>query len=177
MKIIDRPDKSHKPGKYLFEYLYQKFMIMLGILNEQQIEEVLEKNITGRIGCTDGKTVYILPVTYLYDGKYIIAHSKEGLKIRTMREHPDVCFEVDEIQTQANWKSVLAWGKYEELKDQRERYYALDRLIRKIHKLKVSETALPVHTFDVEGHLVLPDEPKTIVYRIRIEKKSGRFEM
>ncbi|HEY6083485.1 MAG TPA: pyridoxamine 5'-phosphate oxidase family protein, partial [Chitinophagaceae bacterium] len=114
---------------------------MLGILKEQQVEEVLEKSVTGRIGCTDGKIVYILPVTYLYDGKYIIAHSKEGLKIRIMREHTDVCFEVDEIQTQASWKSVLVWGKYEEPKDQREKYYALDRLIRKIHKLKVSETA------------------------------------
>src|SRR5690242_16156049 len=170
MEVIDGSDKSHKTGRDLFEYLQHKLIIMLGILNEKQVEEVLEKSVMGRIGCTDGKIVYILPVTYLYDGKYIIAHSKEGLKIRIMREHPDVCFEVDEIQTQANWKSVLVWGKYEELKDQREKYYALDRLIRKIHKLKVSETALPVHRFDVEGHLVLPDEPKTVVYRIRIEK-------
>lgn len=150
---------------------------MLGILNEQQVDEVLEKNITGRIGCTDGKMVYIIPITYLYDGKYIIGHSKEGMKIRLMREHPEVCFEVDEMLNQANWKSVLVWGRYEELTDPRERYYALDRLIRKIYKLRVSETALPSYTFTPEGHLVLPDEPKTIVFRIFPEKKSGRFEI
>lgn len=150
---------------------------MLGILNEYQTGEVLEKNAIGRLGYTDGVNIYVIPITYLYDGKYIIAHSKEGLKIRCMRERPDICFEVDEMLNQKNWKSVLVWGKYEELTEPRERYYALDRLIRKIYRLKAGETATMGYSFTPEGDLLLPEEPKTVVYRIRIEKKSGRFEM
>jgi nitroimidazol reductase NimA-like FMN-containing flavoprotein (pyridoxamine 5'-phosphate oxidase superfamily) len=68
----------------------------------------------GRLGCsTDGK-MYIVPVTFVYDGTYIYAHSKEGLKIKMMRNNPSVCFEVDIIDNLTNWRSVILWGEYEE---------------------------------------------------------------
>jgi len=149
---------------------------MLGILSNSQINGILENNINGRIGFTDGKIVHIVPITYLYDGIYIIAHSKDGLKIKIMRQHPNVCFQVDEILDQTNWKSVLAWGNYEELIEPRERHYALDRLIRLVNNLKMSETAFITHVGSNEGHLVNPEEIKTIVFRIKIENKTGRFE-
>ncbi|GAA4312506.1 pyridoxamine 5'-phosphate oxidase family protein [Compostibacter hankyongensis] len=149
---------------------------MLGILNKDEITHLLEKNAVGRIGCSDGLIMQIIPVTYLYDGKYIIIHSKEGLKIRVMREHPNVCFEVDEVENLSNWKSVIVWGKYEEITDKRERYYALDRLIRKINKEKISETAAPEGFLSGKNNIQLADDPKSVVYRIRVDKISGRFE-
>lgn len=33
-----------------------------------------------------------------------------------MRANPEVCSQVDEIDDMANWRSVIAWGRYEELK-------------------------------------------------------------
>lgn len=35
---------------------------------------------------------------------------------------------------------------------------------------------LPVEQDEIEESLVLPNREKTIVYRIQIERKSGRFE-
>ena len=53
---------------------------MLGELNELQIDHLLLSQFVGRIGCTNNKNPYIVPVTYVYDGKYIIGQTKEGLK-------------------------------------------------------------------------------------------------
>ncbi|PUZ20933.1 hypothetical protein GA0116948_11862 [Chitinophaga costaii] len=146
---------------------------MLGNLNEQEIEEVLLRNVTGRIGCYDGSRVYVVPVSYAYNDKYIIAHAHEGMKINIMRKNPQVCFEVDEMQDQANWRSVIAWGVYEEVLQERERYYAMKFLVSRLMHLQLSETArLP------EKELVptKPDQLKPIVYRIRLGERTGRFE-
>jgi len=80
---------------------------MVGRLSNEEIEEVLKRNVLGRIGCNDGKKNYVVPVNYAYDGKYIIAHSMMGLKIEIMRKNPQVCFEVDEMKNFVNWKSVI----------------------------------------------------------------------
>ncbi len=45
---------------------------MLGELNELQIDHLLLSQSVGRIACTDGKVPYIVPVTYVFDGKAII---------------------------------------------------------------------------------------------------------
>ncbi|HEY0272626.1 MAG TPA: pyridoxamine 5'-phosphate oxidase family protein [Chitinophaga sp.] len=147
---------------------------MLGTLNEQEIEEVLLRNVTGRIGCYDGSKVYVVPVSYAYNDKYIITHSYEGMKINIMRKNPQVCFEVDEMQDQANWRSVIAWGTYEEVTNERERYYAMKFLVSRLMHLQISETArLPEEAQHAPAR---PGDPKPIVYRIRLGERTGRFE-
>lgn len=70
---------------------------MLGELNTEQIELLLKSEVIGRIGCCADNKVYVVPVTYAYDGTHVYAHSKEGMKIRMMRKSPEVCFEVDQM--------------------------------------------------------------------------------
>lgn len=150
---------------------------MVGVLSDSMIYEVLENNIIGRLGYTDGHRIFIIPISYLfYDRKYIIAHSREGQKIEIFRKNPNVCLAVDKIDNLSNWKSVILWGKYEEITDRRERYYALDLLIRKIYKHSLTEEEILASRAEIEESMILPDREKTIVYRIIIEKKSGRFE-
>jgi nitroimidazol reductase NimA-like FMN-containing flavoprotein (pyridoxamine 5'-phosphate oxidase superfamily) len=121
--------------------------------------------------------VYIVPVSYAYNDQYIIAHSLEGMKIEIMRKHPEVCFEVDEIRDQSNWKSVIAWGTYEEIINEKERYYAMKFLVGRLVHLAVSETA---GLTKVEGHNVAdvykPEVIRPVVYRIKLTEKTGRFE-
>src|ERR1044072_1192212 len=113
---------------------------MLGSLAISEIDEILANNMTGRIGCTDGKKTYIVPISYAFNGDYLLAHSREGMKIDMMRQHPHVCFEVDEIHDYTNWRSVVLWGDYEEVTDERERYYAMKFLVGRLLKQPVSET-------------------------------------
>ena len=87
-----------------------------------------------------------------------------------------ICFEVDEMKSLANWKSVIAWGEYQELTGERDRYYAMKLFVDKTMHMKISETAIPP---EVTGDMAYPDSTgsiKPIVYRIVITEKTGRFE-
>lgn len=88
---------------------------MIGELNEQQIEALLRETVVGRIACHQDDFIYPVPVSYAYDETYIYAHSNEGTKLDVMRKNPNVCFEVDDVTDMTNWRSVIAWGRFEEL--------------------------------------------------------------
>lgn len=89
---------------------------MFGELNAAQIEQVLQAEVLGRIGYHAQGRTYIVPITYAYDGERIVSHSRVGLKIKMMRENPQVCFEVEQVDNLANWRSVIARGQYERRK-------------------------------------------------------------
>jgi uncharacterized protein len=149
---------------------------MLGSLSTARIDSILRNNITGRIGCTNGLMVYVVPVSYVYDGRYILAHSREGMKIRLMRINPHVCFEVDTVHSPDNWESVVIQGIYEELEDEDMKYQAMKKLVDRMLTLKVSETARPPHISEKRVHPVLPGESRVVIFRIDITEKTGRFE-
>ncbi len=95
-----------------------------------------------------------------------------------MRKNPEVCFQVDEMKDQANWKSVIVWGSYEEITNELERYYAMKFLVSRLMHERVSETArLPhdIHTM-INAH-DKPDVIRPIVYRSRVKERSGRYEV
>lgn len=147
---------------------------MLGELNTKQIEHVLHSLIIGRIGCHADNMTYVVPVTYAYDGTYVYGHTKEGMKIDMMRKNPMVCFEVDVIDTMSNWRSVIAWGKFEELKTPVERKNAMNILMDKVMPLMTGATTLS-HSMS-DSHQNPIEYMKGVVYRIELTHKTGRFE-
>ena len=149
---------------------------MIGRLSDAQIEEVLKQNVLGRIGCNDGKKNYVVPVNCAYDGTSVIAHSMMGLKIAIMRKNPKVCFEVDEMKSFVNWKSVILWGEYQELTEERERYYAMRLFVDRMIHVKISKTAVAPEIAEGRVHLRSEGLMRPIIYRIVITEKTGRFE-
>lgn len=146
---------------------------MLGKLNSAEVEDLLSSQVIGRIGCHADGTIFIVPISYVYDGQCIYAHTEEGLKVNLMRKNPSVCFEVDKTHDMANWKTVIAWGKFEELEES-ERQKALQLLVNRILPLVSSETThlfpdWPFGSEDISGI-------QGIVFRICLTEKSGRFE-
>jgi nitroimidazol reductase NimA-like FMN-containing flavoprotein (pyridoxamine 5'-phosphate oxidase superfamily) len=100
----------------------------------------------------------VVPLAYGYDGESVYAFSGPGRKIHIMRAQPRIAFEVDEALAEDRWSSVIADGEYEELKDDDGRRLA--------HRV----------IFGENGHF--PDfTPDQIVYRLRLTRKSGRFEL
>ena len=87
---------------------------MIGNLTNPEIEDLLLSNVIARIGCHAYGVTYVVPTCYAYDGEFVYCHSEEGMKIDMMRQNPAVCFEVDSLDSMANWKSLIAWGKFEE---------------------------------------------------------------
>lgn len=144
---------------------------MIGELSPQQVERVLHAEVTGRIGCYAEGRVYVVPITYAYDQDAVYAHSSDGLKIRTMRANPNVCFEVEQVDDLAHWRSVVAWGTYEELSGASEDQ-GLEILLQRFAPLRTSETASP----RAHGHRADGVSGRPIVFRIRLNEKTGRFE-
>jgi uncharacterized protein len=143
---------------------------VLGSLDQQQIDHVLGSGSVGRIGLHgDGRT-YVVPTTYVFDGDAVYCHSAMGSKIRLMRANPEVCFQVDEIDDMANWRSVIAWGRYEELKGELA-IAAMNLLVSRLSPLTASETAGPAGRS--AGRAGNGEE---VSYRIRLVERTGRFE-
>lgn len=149
---------------------------MIGKLNEEQIDAVLRSGLIGRIGCRDNNDIYIVPVNYVYDGKNIIAHSQPGKKIQMMRNTPSVCFEVEDLKSTTNWKTVIAHGTYQELAGEQERYDAMKLFVDRMLHLKISETAILPETSAGRVHPRSPGNITMIIYRILLTEKTGRFE-
>jgi nitroimidazol reductase NimA-like FMN-containing flavoprotein (pyridoxamine 5'-phosphate oxidase superfamily) len=148
---------------------------MLGELSARQINAVLFNEVIGRIGCHSNGRTYIVPITYVFDGEAVYAHSADGLKIQMMRANPNVCFQVDQRENLANWRSVVAWGMYQELRE-KAALDALELLIARLSPLVISETAhLHDHLADAPEK-ALKNPPKHIMYRIHLTEKTGRFE-
>ena len=140
---------------------------MLGELTIRETEDVLRSNMIGRIGCHAFGKTYVVPITYVYDGDAVYAHTQDGMKLHMMRENPHVCFEVDHMDDLANWRSVIAWGTFEELRGQRGQD-AMDMLIETLEPRLEGPPGASVHP--------RADTSPATLYRIVLEEKSGRFE-
>lgn len=147
---------------------------MIGALTKEQIEHVLRSGLIGRIGCSDENGVYVVPVTYVYDDNYIYAHSREGMKVQIMRKNPKVCFEVDSIENMTNWRCVVVQGKFQEFEAEAEQTKAFKILKDRLMPYLLSETMRP-KGFD-HGPERVEKERKPVVYRIKIDHMTGRYE-
>lgn len=147
---------------------------MLGTLTREQSEYVLKNELVGRIGCYAGGKIYIVPVSYVYHSDYIYAHSKEGLKIRMMRKNAKVCFEVESRDSMRSWRTVILWGKYEELKTLPEQRRAMKILNDRFLPYLTSESLMPTPYIDSPRQVEKARKP--VIYRIAVDEITGRFE-
>ena len=147
---------------------------MFGKLNNQEIEDLISQQIVGRIGCHADDITYVVPVSYGYDGNYVYGHTFEGMKMNMMRKNPKLCFQVDNTKNMANWKSVVCWGEFEELKEEKDCREALRVLSLRLLPIISSQTThiSPEWPFD-SGNT---DGIKGIFFRIKLVEKTGRFE-
>jgi nitroimidazol reductase NimA-like FMN-containing flavoprotein (pyridoxamine 5'-phosphate oxidase superfamily) len=147
---------------------------MLGDLNPDQIETMLSNEVIGRIGCSANGVTYIVPITYAYDSGYVYGHSKEGMKIQMMRLNSMVCFEIDWMDDLNNWQSVVAWGRFEELKGN-EQKVGLNMIQSRLKSIQASEAAMPLNLQDI-AYQSTSGQYKVVIYRIKLLEKTGKFE-
>lgn len=135
---------------------------MIEELSPAEIDLFLREEVVGRIGChLDGLT-YVVPVYFAYDGEAFLVQSIEGQKVEMMRAAPEVCFEVDRYEGETgSWRSVIAYGRYEELDEQ-----GAQRVVGLLRERLAST-----------GRQRRPPEPgarKPVAFAIRIERLTGR---
>lgn len=76
---------------------------------------LLAHNRLGRLACAQDGQPYITPHFFVCHDDLLYSFSTLGRKIEWMRANPLVCVEMDDIQSPANWMSVVVLGRYEEL--------------------------------------------------------------
>jgi len=146
---------------------------MMGELDAAEIDELLRSEVVGRIGCVTDGWPYIVPITYVYDGQFVYAHTGDGTKLRAMQHNPQVCFEVEQIRSMSNWRTVVARGHFEQLaSEEEERAMAL--LQTRLSRLESGASAQWVRQEDVHRRAGFA---RPILFRIRLEERTGRFEL
>lgn len=147
---------------------------MLGTLNDAQIEKLLTSNFIGRIGCHAYGKTYVVPVSYAYKDDCIYVHTFEGLKLSMMRQNPEVCFEVENLEDMGNWQSVISWGTFKELTEPAEIKEGLKVLVARKFTGITSETVRLGNLWPFTNDSL--EDIKGVVIRILLSEKTGRFE-
>lgn len=146
---------------------------MYKTMNVQQIDELFQSQVLGRIGCIDEGVVYVVPVSYVYEDNCIYAHSQEGLKIKIMRKSPSVCFQVDDSKDLSKWSSAIGWGSFTEITDPTERLEAFKKLNSRKLPHVISET---MHINELWPFADKASVPEGVFFKIKLERKTGKCE-
>jgi nitroimidazol reductase NimA-like FMN-containing flavoprotein (pyridoxamine 5'-phosphate oxidase superfamily) len=136
----------------------------IGKLGNTDALAILREGTLGRLGCIAADWPYVVPVNYYFDGENIYIHTLPGKKLDALHANPRVCLQVDEIKDSYNWRSVIAYGTFEEVSSEETRENVLTKLYSK----------LP-HMTPVESRLV-KGMTGTIVFRIKVEEVTGIAE-
>lgn len=140
---------------------------MIVEIGKQETESLIAEKNFGHLGCVlETGEPYIVPVNYLFKDNCFYIHSAPGLKINSLRANTKACMQVDEITQSFEWRSAVAQGEFEEIKDEAEKHEVIQELAGKLKELTPVEA---IH--HAEG---IPID--VILFRIRINKLSGRAE-
>ncbi len=144
---------------------------VIGDLDEREIESLLHAELVARIAYLDRRGFpYIVPITYAYDGAAFYGFSADGAKLEGMRHEPRVCVAVDRVHDAADWWSVVALGRFEELQGAA----ALDA-VRRISERLTTMAQADALPDDARRTYVARLGAPGVAYRIRVESKHGRF--
>ena len=136
----------------------------IGKLREGDARAILREGSLGRLGCIASGWPYVVPVNYFFDGKDIYIHTLPGKKLDALRANPRACLQVDEIKDSYNWRSVIAYGTFEEVSNEETREKVLTELYSRLPHMTPVETRL------VEG------VTGTTVFRIKVEDVTSMAE-
>jgi uncharacterized protein len=135
-------------------------------LLEEEARALLSDCRIGRLGCVDNGEPYVVPINYVLEDGTIYSHSLPGRKIDALRAHARACLQVDEIENDFNWRSVIAYGDFEEIRTASERRSILSKLLARFPQLTPVESVMAQDA----------SAPDSVVFRIRIDRITGVAE-
>ena len=139
---------------------------MITDLSQEEARKLLGEQRIARLGCVLGNgEPYVVPVNYFLKDDCVYIHSIFGLKIEALRENPKACLQADEIKDSFNWRSVIAFGDFEEVANENERAVIFQEFFARFQKMT------PVEAMKRGG-----ESEETILFRIRLRRMTGRVE-
>lgn len=92
-----------------------KSVLQIEELDRQDIVAILARNRVGRIAFSMRDRVDIEPIHYVYSNGWLYGRTSPGTKLSTIQRNRWVAFEVDEVASLTDWRSVVVHGAFYEL--------------------------------------------------------------
>lgn len=142
---------------------------MIKNLDKEASQEFLKDQGTGYLGCVlESGEPYIVPVNFIFENDSIYIHSLPGEKITAMHANPQVCLQTDIVSDDGfEWKSVIAFGKFEEIEDKNHKKKLLIAFYEKFPRFTPVEARFMEEDFATD----------IIVFRIKIKRLTGVAEV
>lgn len=86
-------------------------------MTKSECSELLQSARLGRLACSRDGQPYVVPISMAVVSEQIFGFSLEGRKVAWMRDNPKVCVQADEFDKSNGWRSVVVYGRFEELPD------------------------------------------------------------
>ncbi|HEX7316627.1 MAG TPA: pyridoxamine 5'-phosphate oxidase family protein [Pyrinomonadaceae bacterium] len=89
-------------------------------MSREEMARLLGRGWYGHLGCSRDGHPYVVPMSYAYDGGALYFFTTEGTKTEFIAANHEVCFQVEEVESAENWRSVMLTGRAELLTDAAE---------------------------------------------------------
>jgi uncharacterized protein len=137
-------------------------------LDRAEMEDILSRNHIGRVAYSYHDRVSIVPVHYVYSNGWIYGRTSPGGKLDSIKHNWWVAFEVDEVDTLFDWRSVVVHGGFfpvdpERATVEREAWTTALGLVRTLVPDAFKETD--------------PTPGRSILFRIAVQELTGRTSM
>ena len=133
-------------------------------LSRDEAMELLSRSHVGRLAFTFHDRVDIEPISYVYADEWLYARTSPGTKLQVVRHHPWVAFEVDDVRSRFDWRSVVVHGTIYFLDADREAdrhdYDAAVKVLRTADADALSSTDLTPQ--------------RQVLFRIHVDEVIGR---
>jgi uncharacterized protein len=106
-------------------------MVQVRDLGEKDCKAVLSAVGYGHLGCSHNDEPYVIPIHYSYADPHIYIYTTEGKKFQILSENPKICLQVESVEDDRHWKSVIVTGEAVQVTDSNERENALDIILEK----------------------------------------------
>ena len=136
---------------------------MTRMMSEAEATNLILSGKIGRLGCVADGEPYVVPINYVFEDGSIYSHSLPGRKIDALRAQPRACLLVDEIENDFGWRSVIAYGNFEEIRVPSDRRSILSKLLARFPLLTPVESVMARDA----------GAPDSIVFRIIVDRITG----
>ena len=145
---------------------------MIVDLAKADCEKILAENRYAHLACCDGDEPYVVPITYVYADGFLYGFTHEGKKIELLRKNPKMCVQVERVEGEREWESVMCWGLFEEV-TRADAAQDVKLLFAERHGISVLAGKEPDVSPMVE-YLHSPKDDTAVMYRMRPYRMSGK---
>ncbi len=148
-------------------------MIEVEVLTDSEIVEIISRVGYAHLACCRDNRPYVVPVHYAYDEPHLYIYTTEGKKTEIIEANPEVCLQVEDVNDENHWQSVIITGDAVQLTEKKE----ISRAMKSILATNPNLTpAMSIHWMDAwvrsNYEVVYRITPKMITGRTTVERST-----